>query len=410
MSRRVAYTVSIGVDKVIAFSGVGPTLPPGGTLDNTGGSREHSGDDVAIEDVKTDYSYRAGRSLSGRLIAAFILVCGGAIGATCYELLGRPAELMRTVIWEGRKAWEKGQSDRSRTIHKMKAASPSKAATAARQKASERPKHAHARSSKRASLRGARVNRQSSPGSRGSTRKTTFIELRRGHTAGTLSTRIGSMRGLSGPPHPRHPATSRPKRQPSGLVPHVRRAERLRMKLYPDRFYVPPTLENRPSALSLLESHAERTSPLRWATSAAAKARIAPTPVPMPVLLLHTYFIAPFVPYRPQSYAEQEQAAAAARAGKRKRAIALPTPEELTRQRWTLNNPMKLSAAPGRDTWAIRSRGALKWLTTLPGSVRSIAEARQWGSGRMSWVLRRLATPYGIGFVAFAWLGGDLAA
>jgi hypothetical protein len=44
-----------------------------------------------------------------------------------------------------------------------------------------------------------------------------------------------------------------------------------------------------------------------------------------------------------------------------------------------------------------------------PSSLRTLAAAQSWGQGRAAWALRRLASPYGLGFLAYAWLAGDLA-
>ncbi|WFD33338.1 hypothetical protein MCUN1_000151 [Malassezia cuniculi] len=49
-------------------------------------------------DQDLDVSYNTSRTVHGRLVAAIILMCGGAVGALIYELTGRPFELMRTVL------------------------------------------------------------------------------------------------------------------------------------------------------------------------------------------------------------------------------------------------------------------------------------------------------------------------
>ena len=211
----------------------------------------------------------------------------------------------------------------------------------------------------------------------------TLIELRKGHTAGTLTSRISSLMGLHGPPHPLR--TSKMKATAAGshsdlVAARVRHARRNVKAPKTGKRFVPPTLQNRPSAWALLKEHAMRTSTLRL-TSSSPKARLSPTPVPLPILLLHTYFIAPFFPHRPKSYVQEQRSSSSA--------------ESVVRKRWTLNNPVNTYAAPGARN--------------LPGSVRTIKSARQWGVGRFSWILRKLATPYGIGFVMFAYLGGDLA-
>ena len=354
ISRRTAYAASVGLDSIYGLFSSAPTLPPGTVL-----SGAEDGDTVQIEDMRTDDSWKASRSVSGRLLAAFILVIGGAVGAAAYEIVGRPAELMRTVIWEGRKAWEGGRLRSRRHVAANVTA---------------RPAGGHGRPV----IKGARAGRNMSSILKHRTRKEPFIELRRGHTGGTLTTRIAGLCGIRGAPHFRRPDPM--KRPPSSAIPHVQNAQRMRKRMRARAGRFTPTLRNRPGAIQLLKQHALRTSTLRL-LSGSPPARLNPTPVPMPFLLLHTYFVAPFFPYEPEAYGQSHAPSAA------------QTPESVVRRRWTLNNPVKLSAMPNQGK--------------APGSIKKHPTA--WGAGRFGWVLRRLATPYGIGFVAFAYLGGDLA-
>lgn len=49
-------------------------------------------------DSELDVSYNTSRTVHGRVAAALILVSGGALGALIYELIGRPFDLMHTVL------------------------------------------------------------------------------------------------------------------------------------------------------------------------------------------------------------------------------------------------------------------------------------------------------------------------
>ncbi|KAK0542738.1 hypothetical protein OC846_006525 [Tilletia horrida] len=61
----------------------------------------------ADSEIQPDISYNSTRTVPGRMVAVLVLVTGGAVGATLYELVGRPFELMRLVIFTGTRAWEK---------------------------------------------------------------------------------------------------------------------------------------------------------------------------------------------------------------------------------------------------------------------------------------------------------------
>ncbi|KDN53059.1 hypothetical protein K437DRAFT_271851 [Tilletiaria anomala UBC 951] len=374
ISRRVAYSASISVDKTYAFFNQGVALPVG--IDKRA-SREVDDGDIAIEDARSDDSFQASRTIPGRLLAAFILICGGAIGAMSYELLGRPSELMREVIWQGRKAWEEEKSKPKFT-------------PAAQARKQRNAKTGHGRSA----VRGARAVR-AAEGAAELSGRNTLIEMRQTNTAGDLSARVSSLRGRLGPPHRPRRSSPHARHAPNGTAvvptPHVRRAKQLREALHgrPGRFI--PTLENRPSAWQLLKGHALRASTLRL-PPLSPKAHLNPTPAPLPMLLVQTYFVAPFFPHKHDSYAE---GGAARRKGK-------DTPERALRRRWMLRNPVNMSAAP--EAYRGNNGGLSE---RLPGSIKSPSSS-MWGSGRVGWALRRLATPYGIGFVAFAYFAGDL--
>ena len=91
LARRVAFHASLAVDNVVRIlRRQGP-----GAL-----TKSRKSDD-AQEDVHLDFSYNASRTVYGRITAAFILVCGGAVGALLYELVSRPIEYVRMVLWYG---------------------------------------------------------------------------------------------------------------------------------------------------------------------------------------------------------------------------------------------------------------------------------------------------------------------
>ena len=161
---------------------------------------------------------------------------------------------------------------------------------------------------------------------------------------------------------------------------------------------------------------AERTSTLAY-TSDSRKFRTA---VPAPVLLLHTYFLAP---YLARSSSSEPFISASGRASQTGQLPHLSNtqsqrqPSQTTASaarllsKWINRNPVS-SGGPASSS----SSSPLPQTTTFlpprpaasPNSVSNTTLARQWGSGRVAWALRRLASPYGIGFVAFAWMSGDV--
>ena len=83
------------------------------------------------------------------------------------------------------------------------------------------------------------------------------------------------------------------------------------------------------------------------------------------------------------------------------------------KRNWTQNNPVNFSLA---------KNGGMKEGRKVEEGIRKGREGgfgasdagtlgrgtRYWASGRVVWSLKRLATPYGVAFLVFAWLGGDL--
>lgn len=96
-ARYVAFHASLAVDNVVRFLRLGG---PRALAKN-----QHTEDDG--EKVHLDFSYNASHTVYGRITAAFILVCGGAIGALLYELVSRPIEYMRMVLWYGLHVWDR---------------------------------------------------------------------------------------------------------------------------------------------------------------------------------------------------------------------------------------------------------------------------------------------------------------
>lgn len=390
ISRRLAFHASISVDRVIAYFNTSAALP-------VGRSANTASDDATIDDTDEQYQVRSGdisysrsRTKTGRIIAALVLVIGGAIGAAFYEVVGRPAELMRLVVWEGRKAWEEGRRPKSE-----------KART-------ERPLLGRQRAV------GARVRPRVLFHDVGhKMRSGGFLDLRSGNTTGSTLSRVEALRKerVRRPPHPlklTHRNVSGSAKSPNlaGETTRRRRTGQLRVRVpsgsqsgRKSATHSVPSLSNRPSAYSLLLEHALRTSSLRYPSSREAALRIHPTPVPTPILLFHTYFIAPFSTAEPQH-------------AKVTNSTASPDGTSATgtiRGRATIPTSSAHRAIPPHR----RLLNLFNYRypeSNAPGSVRTVAQAQTWGSGRLAWALRRLASPYGVGFMVFAWMSGDLAA
>ncbi|UZJ57194.1 hypothetical protein CBS101457_006514 [Exobasidium rhododendri] len=373
ISRRLAFKASLGVDRVLLLFNTSASLPFGGTNRK---DAESSDDEASFHLESTgDVSYSQSRTKTGRIVAAFVLICGGAIGAAFYEVVGRPAELMRLVIWEGRKAWEEGRRGTKRD--------------------------AWSRDRGRMRITGARRREKAILESAGKElRKGSFLALRASNRSGTRLSKIqgDTLQRARRPPHPLKvtanrsrvnasiPHSSRESVHTTATPRHKRRLGlKTKHKAAAPPIVSPPSLETRPSALTLLIEHAERTSILRFTSTKNMLAKQQPTPVPVPVLLFHTYFIAPFSTHPPP--------------------ILQKSP--------TLQDASSKTTAEARKPNKIRSviRNLLHFqypASNAPGSVKSITQAQVWGSGRVAWAIRRLASPYSIGFLAFAWMSGDL--
>jgi hypothetical protein len=362
MSRRIAFKASLGVDRALAFVNSSATLP-------VGEKRRQDLDDTFHVEASSpgDVSYSQSRTKLGRIVAALTLVVGGAIGAALYELVGRPAELMRIVIWEGRKAWEEGRTGKSADTWSH-----------------ERGRSHVSGARRREKLLIESIAKDMKKGS--------FLSLRRGNRNGTTLSRVQSsaLQRNTRPPHPlklnvgaAHTKGASPIAS-NQVVANKGRRRRTALRLKhgirsASGPIITPPLETRPGAYELLLEHAKRTSVLRYTSALNRRHRLQPTPVPTPVLLFHTYFIAPFSSHPP---------------------LQAPTTS-------TTSSANKPPIAPG-----FRLGNLLNFrypATNGPGSVKTISEAQVWGTGRFAWALRRLASPYSIGFLAFAWMSGDLA-
>lgn len=319
VSRRCAFYASTTVDKISVYfngRGLGVALP-------------------SRADGDADVSYNQSRTVQGRIVAVVILLVGGAVGALSYELVGRPFELMRVVIWEGRKQWEQGKREPEAPASKPRAA-PTRTRHVARKRA---PLVAKPRAARQGRKRAPKLVRRSKPAH--------------------------------------------------------------------------PTLATRPGALTLLLEHAQSTLKLDRKYGAPDAGQMS-----KPALLAHTYFLAPFLPELPKLVLDNPVVRNAAGVNKRlqrtgpaekpapttvaqrtlhmslasrRRAVA-ESPEDKVKRSWVRNNPVNSSLAYAKQgNSSILQHGT-----------------RYWASGRVTWALKRLATPYGVAFLVFAWLGGDL--
>lgn len=358
VSRRLAYRASLEIDQILAYFNTSAALPK--ALDER--------EEISSEYTPGDISYSKSRTKVGRIVAALVLVVGGAIGAAFYEIVGRPAELMRLVIWEGRKAWEEGRSFSFKQRRKPELG--------------------------RDHLAGARNQARSFSTAYSSTLKRgNFLEVRSGNTNGSHLSRIeaGRLQRRQRPMHPlkltpaprthvfpdapRNPVHRRKRMQSSRL--------RLKVPFTQHKALKPPPLKTRPSAYELLLRHAEEVSLLKYPSARDAALRVNSTPVPAPILLLHTYFVAPF------SSAPQ------------------PLDKLLATIRGVpgagMSSVLDKNVRPNKLEQTSKSSRVhiLQRITKLlpghlgevqaPGSVKTIAQARSWGTGRIAWSLRRVS-------------------
>lgn len=87
-ARRAAFHTSLAVDKFVQM--VRHKGPAALALPND-----------TEKGQNMDISFNTSRTVYGRGVAAFLLVCGGAFGALLYELVSRPIEFVRMVTWYG---------------------------------------------------------------------------------------------------------------------------------------------------------------------------------------------------------------------------------------------------------------------------------------------------------------------
>ncbi|KAL9932138.1 hypothetical protein V8E36_008910 [Tilletia maclaganii] len=179
----------------------------------------------------------------------------------------------------------------------------------------------------------------------------------------------------------------------------------------------------RPSALALLTAHAKHTDPafLREAL------QHYPRPLALLALLGKAYFVGPFVAnagkgdtylgalkadeLKARERRAARAAASAAAAGRKRSNLDFRSNHDGSGGSVGARNgaaSSERSRAPASSTsttlesyYRLRDRGTHAW----DGAMRwgSVAWESRWG-----WALRRMATPYGLGFLAFAWYGGDL--
>ncbi|EST08046.2 Mitochondrial carrier domain protein [Kalmanozyma brasiliensis GHG001] len=500
VSRRGAFFASTAVDRVSAWfnaGGLGIVRPRGPAVDqpqqqdegsNVVGRRKsddrsESSDEMHIEDAgqigrwirdgqrsanDADVSYNQSRTVEGRIVAVIILLIGGAVGALSYELVGRPFELMRVVIFEGRKQWEQGKREPGYRSH-------SKSTRAASRRTHSQPDSGATGFSTvgRPVVKGARVSaadRAKQLGGRAFQRRPDFLVLRAANKSGNQMSRIFERAMLPRPPHPlrlvaarsRSPATdtlvkpmltstralqARKAQQSSAPSPSPLKEETpsstestecatstTRAKGRSRR--PQPSLATRPGFLTLLIEHAQSTAKLDRLHAGG----LDPSKASIPLLLLHTYFVAPFLPEIPKPVLDNEIVRAAAGVDKQLRpssntatpTISIPdkistvaqrtllmslasrrraadSPEAKMKKNWTLNNPVSSSLVTGNGKAGPSAHTARRAGGFGASDKATLAKGgRYWGSGRVVWALKRLASPYGVAFLVFAWLGGDL--
>ncbi|KAK0528451.1 hypothetical protein OC842_004544 [Tilletia horrida] len=479
LSRRCAYHSSIAIDRFEAWINTmvpllrfgQPTSTPSDNLVHADlGRRRRAGDDFYIEssspssnarsnffgdsDIQPDISYNSTRTVPGRVIAALVLVVGGAIGATLYELVGRPFELMRIVIFTGTRDWEKEVDKRRRAAaarEQARSSNGAKSEESARGRSAQiRPRFdisagkihtspaSHGPSTRAASpdralhgrtaICGARTRalnqtallEGAGPGA-GTSGVGLFLTLRSSNTMGSTLSRVSSsaLRARRRPAHPLAllPSQAVARRDRDAKV--AQSVERRDAKLArwagaragsvsasassssssPEQRAAAPKLPARPSALSLLIAHAQATDP-------AFKREMTqrfPAPIAYLALCGKAYFVGPFVANAggPDTYLGALKAdERAARARKAAIEQAKARVEAVHGASASASEAPRV-ARPQSVVWQLRHRGSHAW----DGALRwtSVAWESRWG-----WALRKMATPYGLGFLAFAWFGGDL--
>lgn len=428
ISRRVAYHASMAVDMVYYTFNRGPALTPVPAAPGGAAPRRAQGD-VQIADaqpsdwrndqdygqpseVDNDVSYKASRSLLGRTVAAVVLIAGGALGAASYELLGRPAELMRTVLFDGERAWHRAMRPHAATGSSAAAHAP--ASPSAQHSAFRRRRHAvhgggpAAGARSRAPRRIRRAMRTGAIPGRGvsvapaprapgayarswATRRATLAALRHANTAGTSAPRIGWAACVPGSvvhgvhasnSHHRSLAGNRsgngfgserasaaasgaseqPQRRRTRKEARWERVRRTQMQL------AKAGGMRKPSAIGILREYAVR----QWRR---AHPRVAAGSVPGTMsLLVQTYFLQPLG------------------LGMDRRA-PLRTALQL---RTTGVVPAGTQANALRHTWSAHN-AVSKSVVGSKGALNPKAGARfSW------WLLRKAFTPYGLAFAFFA--------
>ncbi|CAO1632899.1 unnamed protein product [Parajaminaea phylloscopi] len=415
MSRRTAYTSSTAIDRSIAWWSAKSTLPLRGAGENSTVADYNAGDHdeiVRANAIQADLSYTASRTKSGRAIAALVLIIGGAIGAFAYEAVGRPFELMRLIIWQGRRRWQQARE---------------------RQKKRARG----GRSTRSLRLRGKGGSIIVAAANSSASRLESLITLRIANSAGTRIPRVHAYFNQSHPPHPLKRLGKQlraasgdgttQERSASGKV--LQQGHRSFHQASRNRSGEAKVPSRPPSAVTLLLQHAERTSTLAY-TSSSQRFRTA---VPSPVLLAHTYFVAPYLSSLAPgsnggSSEERSGGQPAGQPSDGKLSASASASSSLTTRsaaqllnRWTNRNPVSASIAlpsslaRGSSSASVGSSAGglpLSYLPSkpsrAPGSIVAASSARSWGSGRTAWALRRLATPYSLGMLCFAWMTGDV--
>lgn len=392
VSRRIAHGTSMATDHVIAWFNMSSTLPPGRSGPDT--NQDGSGT-YRTTAVDADFSYNASRTKTGRVIAAFVLIVGGGLGALCYELVGRPFELMRVVIWTGRRKWQAETNRQKRTT-------------------------AGARSLRHLKANGHVVAAQAP--NIAASRLESLVTLRAANSAGSRLSRMQALLGQSHPPHPLRLLTGQRKPRVAAEGEAAKASPQTSTRETPKwAKKAPPRAPARPpSAISLLIEHAERTSTLAY-TSSSQKFR---TTVPNSVLLVHTYFIAPYLAslttddgrLKLKGFMAQDISSSASRRGS---VSSTARSAASLLSKWTNKNPVSTSIyipshvfkRHGRGVSA-GSHGGLTYLPprpqSAPGSIATSSLAQRWGSGRVAWALKRLASPYAVGFFAFAIMSGEV--
>jgi len=514
VSRRCAFFASTGVDRVSAWfnaKGLGIVRERAGGVgegeegSNVVGRRKSDGGqdegDVHIEDSRVshwiregqrnvqdaDVSYNQSRTVQGRVVAVIILLVGGAVGAFSYELVGRPFELMRVVIWEGRKQWEQGKREPGYRPPASAATTTGKSRAAKTQSTDEAAATGFSTTG-RSAVKGARVNavaRAEELGPRAFRQRPDFMVLRTQNTSGTNVSRIYERAKIPRAPHPlrlvaacREALNSNRVNGTAGtmltssLALQRRKAQHNTSSssssssspslssqdaaVSPSEDSKPgsaarksslgrskrpsPTLATRPGFLTLLIEHAQTTARLDRLHAGGPDASKAS----IPLLLLHTYFIAPFLPEIPKPVLDNEITRTAAGVDKHlqpascssspsdsaeksavedirnrvstvaqrtllislaSRRRSADSPEAKLKRNWIRNNPVNFSLASNKGAGAaMRKKGGFG-----ASDKRTLDKGtRYWASGRVVWTLKRLSTPYGVAFLVFAWLGGDL--